>query len=99
MQLHRQAKCDCYHPFFRFNHFDDLEGCLPREGSAHSAKDWKSVLDPIVTRYRYRERRRYFRGDAAFAHPAIYKYLESEGFRYAIRLPSNESLHIKSLAL
>ena len=58
----------------------------------HSAKDWKTVLEPIVARYRDRELRRYFRGDAAFANPAIYEYLESEGFRYAIRLPSNENL-------
>jgi hypothetical protein len=36
----------------------------------HSAKDWKVVLEPIVTRYRDRELRRYFRGDAAFANPA-----------------------------
>jgi hypothetical protein len=63
-----------------------------REGNVHSAKDWKVVLEPIVTRYRDRELRRYFRGDAAFANPAIYEYLESEGFRYAIRLPSNENL-------
>ena len=30
--------------------------------------------------------RRYFRGDAAFASPDIYKFLEDEGFLYAIRL-------------
>jgi hypothetical protein len=84
--------CTCYHPLFCFNHYGDLEGCMLREGNVHSAKDWKVVLEPIVTRYRDRELRRYFRGDAAFANPAIYEYLESEGFRYAIRLPSNENL-------
>ena len=84
--------CTCYHPLFCFNHFGDLEGCILREGNVHSAKDWKVVFEPIVTRYRDRELRRYFRGDAAFANPAIYEYLESEGFRYAIRLPSNENL-------
>jgi hypothetical protein len=36
------------------------------------------VLAPIVTRYRDRDPRRYFPGDAAFANPAIYEYLESE---------------------
>ena len=32
------------------------------------------------------------RGDAAFASPEIYDYLEAEGFLYAIRLPKNQSL-------
>ena len=36
--------------------------------------------------------RRYFRGDAAFASPDIYKFLEDEGFLYAIRLPKNQVL-------
>ena len=84
--------CTCYHPLFCFNHFGDLEGCLLREGNVHSAKDWKSVLDPIVARYRDRELRRYFRGDAAFANPAIYEYLEAERYSYAIRLPANDIL-------
>ena len=30
--------------------------------------------------------RRFFRGDAAFALPELYEYLEAEGYRYAIRL-------------
>ena len=36
--------------------------------------------------------RRYFDGDAAFASPGIYDYLEAEGFSYAIRLPANTVL-------
>ena len=36
--------------------------------------------------------RRYFRGDAAFASPDIYEFLEDEGFLYAIRLPKNQVL-------
>ena len=35
---------------------------------------------------------RYFRGDAAFASPDIYEFLEDEGFLYAIRLPKNQVL-------
>jgi hypothetical protein len=51
------------------------------------------VLDPVViARYRDRELRRYFRGDAAFANPAIYEYLEPKRFSYAIRLPANDIL-------
>jgi hypothetical protein len=39
--------------------------------------------------------RRYFRGDAAFASPEIYEFLEAEDFGYAIRLPTNHVLHGK----
>ena len=31
-------------------------------------------------------------GDAAFAPPEVYEYLEAEGYLYAIRLPANEVL-------
>ena len=30
---------------------------------------------------------------AAFASPEVYEFLEAEGFKYAIRLPSNKVLH------
>jgi len=54
---------------------------------------------PVVARYRDRERHKYLRGDAAFAKPEAYEYLEQEGFRYAIRLPANQVLmrHIDHL--
>ncbi len=58
----------------------------------HSAHEWRDVLEPVVARYRDRKLRRYFRGDAAFALPGIYEFLEAEGFRYAIRLPANKVL-------
>ena len=38
---------------------------------------------------------KYFRGDAAFAKPEIYEYLEEKGFLYAIRLPANQVLQEK----
>jgi len=85
--------CTCYHPLFCFNQFGDLERALLREGNVHSAKDWKTVLEPIVARYRDRDIPRFFRGDAAFANPAIYEYLEAERYRYTIRLPANDILH------
>ena len=47
------------------------------------------MLQPVVERYRERDLRRYFRGDAAFASPDIYEFLETEGYRYKIRLKSN----------
>ena len=55
------------------------------------------VLGPVVERYRARNIRRYFRGDAAFAKPEIYEFLEAEGYIYAIRLPTNPILQ-KSIA-
>ncbi len=84
--------CTCYHPLFCFNQFGDLERALLREGNVHSADDWRSVLEPVVARYRDANIRRFFRGDAAFANPDIYTFLEEEDYRYAIRLPANQNL-------
>ncbi len=84
--------CTCYHPLFVFNQFGDLERCSLRPGNVHSAADWRDVLEPVVARYRGRMKRRYFRGDAAYANPGIYEFLESEGYKYTIRLPANAVL-------
>ena len=84
--------CTCYHPLFCFNQFGDLERALLREGNVHSADDWQSVLEPVVARYRDANIRRFFRGDAAFANPDIYTFLEEEDYLYAIRLPANQNL-------
>jgi hypothetical protein len=46
----------------------------------------------VVIRYRRSTKRRYFRGDAAFATPDTSGVLESEGYKYAIRLPANAVL-------
>ena len=81
-------RCACYHPLFVFNQFGDLERCTLRPGNVHSADGWRQVLEPVVARYRQAMERRYFRGDAAFANPDIYEFLEAEGFKYAIRLPA-----------
>jgi hypothetical protein len=85
-------ECTCYHPLFVFNQDGDLERCALRPGNVHSAHGWRDVLDPVVARYRGRARRRLLRGDAAFALPDVYEYLEAEGFQYAIRLPANQVL-------
>jgi len=84
--------CTCYHPLFCFNQFGDCEGSMLRPGNVHSADRWKELLEPIVARYEKKTVRKYFRGDAAFAKPEIYEYLEEKGFLYAIRLPANEVL-------
>ena len=84
--------CTCYHPLFLFNQFGDVERSSLRPGNVHGADDWESVLKPVVVRYQGRNLRRYFRGDAAFALPDLYEYLEAEGFLYAIRIPKNQIL-------
>jgi hypothetical protein len=81
--------CTCYHLLFLFNQFGDLERSLRRPGNAHSAEDWRLVLEPVIARYRARGIEAFFRADAAFAKPKIYERLEAEGIRYAIRLPAN----------
>ena len=50
------------------------------------------MLGPVVARYRGKMKRRYFRGDAAFANPEVYELLEAEGYKYTIRLPANSIL-------
>jgi hypothetical protein len=50
---------------------------------------------PPSRRYRGTVKRRYFRGDAAFANPEIYEFLEAEGCGYTIRLPTNPVLQGK----
>ena len=77
---------------FLFNQFGDLERCSLRPSNVHSADDWEGVLNPIVVRYKGRKVRLYLRGDAAFAAPEMYEYLEAEGFLYAIRIPKNQVL-------
>ena len=84
--------CSCYHPLFVFNQFGDLERCALRAGNVHSAHGWRDVLEHVVARYRDRRLRRYFRGDAAFASPDLYEFLEAEGYKYAIRLKANAVL-------
>lgn len=84
--------CPCYHPLFVFNQFGDLERAVLRAGNVHSAEGWREALEPVVARYRGRELRRFFRGDAAFARPEVYEFLEAEGFADAIRLPANDKL-------
>ena len=65
--------CTCYHPLFVFNQFGDLERCSLRPGNVHSADGWRDVLEPVVARYRGGAiKRRFFRGDAAFALPDLY---------------------------
>ncbi len=83
----------CYHPLFCFNNYGDCEGAVLRPGNVHSADGWREFLSPIVDRYKYIEKKLYLRGDAAFASPDIYEYLEDKGILYAIRLKANNNLY------
>ena len=87
--------CNCYHPLFCFNQYGDMERALLRPGNVHSADDWRRVLEPVIARYRSSEFPRFFRGDAAFADPDIYRFLEAESYFYAIRLKANQILYNK----
>jgi len=87
--------CTCYHPLFVFNQLGDVERCALRPGNVHSADGWRAVLEPVVARYQGTLKRLYFRGDAAFANPEIYEFLEAEGIGYTIRLPANSILQAK----
>jgi hypothetical protein len=52
----------------------------------------RMARQPVVARYRRIVKRLYFRGDAAFANPEMYEFLESEGIGYTIRLPAKSVL-------
>jgi hypothetical protein len=84
--------CTCYHPLFLFNQLGDLERAMLRRGNHHSAKFWRRVLLPVIERYRECDIPKFFRGDAAFAIPALYRLLEEEGYGYAIRIKANAVL-------
>src|ERR1700719_2032450 len=87
--------CTCYPPLFVFNQLGDLERSALRPGNVHSADGWREVLEPVVSRYRGRVKRLYFRGDAAFANPEVYEFFETEGMSHTIRLPANRVLQDK----
>ena len=76
-----------------------MERALLRYGNVYSSDDWKSVLEPVVVCYRHEELVCYFRGDAAFADPDIYRFLEADNYFFAIRLKGNNILygHIEHL--
>lgn len=75
----------------------NLERCALRPGNVQSADGWEDVLKPVPARYsadaRPSSTRRRFRADAAFAIPALFDLLETEGWDYAIRINGNPKLH------
>jgi hypothetical protein len=88
-------ECLCYHPLFLFNQFGDLESAMLRRGNKASAKYWRNMLLPVIERYHHLSIPKFFRGDAAFAIPELYAFLEAENYSYAIRLKANAVLERK----
>ena len=67
--------------------YRELDEALDLIANVHSADDWRSLLEPIVDRYRGYDLLRLLRGDAAFANPKIYRYLKQKAvsMRYDCR--------------
>lgn len=85
----------CYHPLLFFNREGDCLAAKLRPGNVHSADDWEELLLPEIERQQKLGKEVVFRADAAFAKPEIYEALEERGVKYAIRIPSNDSLERK----
>jgi Transposase DDE domain group 1 len=82
----------CYHPLLLFNREGDCLAAKLRPGNVHSADDWEELLLPEIERQQKQGKDVVFRADAAFAKPEIYEALEERGVKYAVRIPSNDSL-------
>ena len=46
----------------------------------------------MIERYHHLNIPKFFRGDAAFSNPVLYRLLEKEGYLYAIRIKANAVL-------
>ena len=77
--------CTCYHPLFVFNQFGDLV-LHPTAGQRAQRRWLAGGARPGGRAIPPPQDAAIFRGDAAFASPELYEYLESEGLGYAIRL-------------
>ena len=82
----------CYHPLLLFNREGDCVAAKLRAGNVHSAEGWEELSLPEIERQQRMGKEITFRADAAFAKPEIYEALEERGVKYAIRIPTNDSL-------
>jgi len=82
----------CYHPLLLFNREGDCLAARLRPGNVHSAEDWEQVLLPEIERQQRQGKAVVVRADAGFAKPEIYEALEARDVKYAIRIPSNDTL-------
>lgn len=88
----RHFESTCYHPLLLFNREGDCLAAKLRPGDVYSAEDWEELLLPEIEQRQKLGKEIVFRADAAFAKPEIYEALEERGVKYAIRIPSNDSL-------
>src|SRR5271163_1585834 len=85
--------CTCYHPLFVFNQSSAMSsGALYGRATFTAPTAGARCWSRVVARYRGTLKPLYFRGDAAFANPEIYEFLEGEGIGYTIRFPANRVL-------
>ena len=82
----------CYHPLLLFNREGDCPAAKLRPGHVHSAEGWQEPLLPEIERQQKRGKEVVFLADAAFAKLEVYEALEKRDVKYAIRIPSNDSL-------
>ena len=82
----------CYHPLLLFNRQGDCVAAKLRAGNVYSAEGWEELSLPEIERQQRMGKEITFRADAAFAKPEIYEALEERGVKYAIRIPTNDSL-------
>ena len=52
-----------------------------------------SLPEPVIARYRGYNILHFFRGDAGFADPHIYRFLEAEGYFCVVRLKGNQIVY------
>jgi hypothetical protein len=75
-----------------FSREGDCLAAKLRRGNVHSADGGEQLLLPEIERQEKLGKEVVFRAGAAFAKPEIYEALEQRGVKYAIRIPSNDSL-------
>ena len=84
-----------YHPLLVFDGETGFPlAAILRSGNAHASKGALAVIKRIVKKLRkaYPDAAILFRGDAGFAIPGLYRYLEKAKVRYVIGLITNNRL-------
>lgn len=89
----------CLYPLLASVQFDrepdqHLIAALWRPGTAAAATGCRAILRRLLPRLRaaFPRAKLRFRGDAGFAIPRVYDYLERQGLEYVIGLPDNRTL-------
>jgi hypothetical protein len=104
---HGQQELEFYHGYYQTHCFlpllvhataddgeQELIAAVLRPGNVHAGHKSVAVLKRLVKRLKaaFPDAEVVFRGDAGFALPSVYQYLEDEEIPYVISLPKNERL-------